>query len=234
MPRFDFICEECGEAASAHRPADQPPRFCSRKCQGLGFAGVSRKPSKYVITPEKHRRIERLYKSTPIKGAVAELAKKIGLPRWRVSRYAIAQGWIAVQKKEPNWNPEEIRIMKKNARLSPSGIGKRLKAHGYARSETAVILKRKRMRLAANLNGQAAHSLAECLGVESHFILRAIKLGKLNATRRGTDRTAVQGGDMWYITDSAIKDYIVNHMYEIDIRKVDKYWFVDLLTGRIE
>ena len=69
------------------------------------------------------------------------------------------------------------------------------------------------------------------IGVDDHCITRWIGLGYLQAKRRGTDRTPQQGGDIWYIKDRWVRDFVVDHVNEIDIRKVDKYWFVDLLAA---
>ena len=70
-----------------------------------------------------------------------------------------------------------------------------------------------------------------CLGVDDHFITRAIETKKLRAQRRGTHRTNRQGGDIYFIRDAWVRNYILNYINEIDIRKVDKYWFVDILTN---
>lgn len=40
-----------------------------------------------------------------------------------------------------------------------------------------------------------------------------------------------QGGDIYFIRDKWVRDFILAYIAEIDIRKVDKYWFVDLLAG---
>ncbi len=193
---------------------------------------ISTKPVKYPITPEAHIKIKNTYKTNTGSNQVNILADQLQLPRWKVSRYAIRQGWIAKQKKAPNWTDPEKKILERNAHLTPERIQLRLKMAGYRRSTTGIVLKRKRMRLLMNLRGYTARSLAECLGVDVHFVTRAIRHGKLKAKKRGTRRTAVQGGDMWWIMPGAIREYILDCLYEIDIRKVDKYWFVDLMVNR--
>lgn len=232
MPTFDYICEVCGHEGRGSRP-DKPPRFCSKGCMSRGMAGVSRKPAKYIITQEMHEQIKSVYKRDSGKGQVDALAERLNLPRWKVSRYAIQQGWIAKCKKEPNWSGKEVEILERNAHLVPEIIQRKLSNRGFRRSVTGIVLKRKRMRFAKNLEGSSACSVAECLGVDIHNVRNAIKAGKLKAKRRGTNRTPQQGGDSWFIRDSDIKNYIINWLSEIDIRKVDKYWFVDLLTAKL-
>jgi len=190
----------------------------------------STKPIKYFITPEAHELIKKVYQTSSGNGEVKALAKYLKLPRWKVSRYAIQQGWIARQKKEPPWSEDELTILERNAHLSPEVLQLRLKQRGYSRTTTGIVLKRKRLRLLSSLDGQSACSLAECLGVDVHVITRAINDGRLKAQRRGMARKAVQGGDIYYIRDKQVRDYIINNVHEIDIRKVDKLWFVDVLT----
>lgn len=232
MPTYEYECEVCERPGKEWRPEGSPPRFCSRKCRNEGMAGQVLKPVKYIITPEMHARIERVYKRDSGNGQVAALARTLNLPRWKVTRYAIQQGWIAKQKaKGPTWTEEEIEQLQKFARYAIPTIRRKMAEKGYKRSETAIVLKLRRMKMRQNLNGHSARDVARCLGVDDHFITRAIKGGRLKATRRGTARNERQGGDHWYILDQNIRKYILNHLYEIDIRKVDKYWFVDLLAN---
>ena len=229
MPTFDYVCEICGEKRRAWRKEGHPPRFCSSLCRQKGEYKRT-KPQKYIITDHIHKIIKKTYQKNTGNGEVKALAKRFSLPRWKISRYAIKQGWIAKQKKEPNWSKKELHILENAAHFCTAIIQKKLKAAGYRRSETAIVLKRKRMRFLSNLKGQSANMLSECFNVDIHFILKAIKQGRLRAQRRGTKRTAKQGGDFYFIKDKDIKTYIIENINEIDIRKVDKYWLVDILT----
>ncbi len=193
----------------------------------------SKRPVRYPITPEIHEAIVRVYQRDTGNGQVAALALRLNYPRWKITRYAIQAGLIAKQKKEPDWNEREINILGLNAHRCPEIIQRKLKARGFIRSVTGIVLKRKRMRLLRSLDGISARSLADCLGVDAHFITRAINAGRLKAEQRGTHRTEVQGGDIYYIKEKAIKEYILNWINEIDIRKVSKHWFVGLLSSKI-
>lgn len=232
MPTFDFACDVCGTPRRAYRHTNKPPRFCSKECMSIGMAGKSYRSTRWPITPELHQAIEKVYKTDSGNGQVAALADRLGYPRWKLTRYAITQGWIAKQKKEPDWSDRELLILQHAAHLSTTRIQLRLKAAGFVRTETGIVLKRRRMRYLKNLNGMSSRQAAECLGVDDHFITRAIKYGKLIADHRGTARTEIQGGDMWFIKEKHLRTYIIENLNEIDIRKVDKHWFVDLLiTG---
>lgn len=232
MPTYEYICEVCERPGKAWRAPDAtPPRFCCKAHMTKGMIGQPRKSAKYIITPEMHAQIEKVYKRDSGNGQVAALAEALRLPRWKVTRYAISQGWIAKQQKEPCWTEAETEQLQKFARYSPARIRIKMKERGYNRSETAIVLKLKRMNMRQNLGGHSARDVARCLGVDDHFVTNAIKGGRLRAIRRGTARTDRQGGDHWWILDQNIKIYILKHLYEIDIRKVDKYWFVDMLAN---
>lgn len=231
MPMYDYYCEVCGAERRAWRKEGSPPRFCNRQCKSKGMAGQPTKPTKYIVTPEMDAAIRRVYLNNTGDGEVRDLAKRLGLPRWKVTRHAINNGYVAKQKKEPDWTEKELQILKNAAHLSLRRIQLRLKSHGYHRTETGIFMKRKRMRYLKNLKGQSMRSLALCFGVDAHTIKIYIKNGLLTGKKRGTDRTEAQGGDMWFIKDRDIRDFVINNVAVVDFRKIDKYWLVDLLAG---
>lgn len=186
---------------------------------------------KYIITPEIHERIKLIYKRDTGNGQVQALARRIGMPASKLYRYASEQGWPPKQKKNPIWSKAELEILESNAHLSMNVIRRKLKSKGYHRTVVGIACKRKEMRLAKNLKGQSASKIGFCLGVDKRFVIRAIKAGQLKARRRGTERTPQQGGDEWFIREKHVREYIIENIHEIDIRKVDKYWFVDILVN---
>lgn len=231
MPYFDFTCETCGSDHRAWRPADSPPRFCCAECRNKSLSANRRsKPAKWIITAEKSEQIRKAYLGDTGNGQIGALSRRIGIPRWKISRYAITMGWTAKHRKEPIWSGEELRILERHAHRTPENIAKKLKKAGFSRTYAGIVIKRKRMRFLQNLKGQSAWSLAKCFGVDVHFILRAIRDGRLRAKRRGTARVEANGGDMWFIKDKWVRRYVLENVHEIDFRKVDKYWVVDLLT----
>lgn len=228
MPMFDYVCEVCGHEGRGWRQ-DKPPRFCCRACQRKGkFVSGKRK---YIITPEMHTVIRRVYQGDTGNGEIRDLAVRLGLPRWKLTRYAGEQGWINRSRREPEWTERELGILERSAHRCPAVIQRHLARIGVKRSETGIVLKRKRMRFLANLQGHSARDVAGCFGVDEHTVIRWVKLGYLDASRRGTARSEVQGGDMYWIKDEAIRDFVVSTVSEIDFRKVDKFWLVDLLAG---
>lgn len=231
MPMFDFDCEVCGAHRRVWRRADEPPKYCCRDCMYRGRIGRSTKPAKYLVTPEMAWKIRKVYQTATGNGEVRQLAAELGLPYWKVRRYAAEQGWVPTIHKEPDWTPAELRLLEANAYRSPERIKQTLKKAGFRRSLTGIILKRKRMRLLQNLGGQSATGLAGCFGVNPSTIIYWIDRGWLKAMRRGTQRLPQQGGDIWFITDKVVRQFILAYPEVVDLRKVDKLWFTDLLAG---
>jgi len=129
MPTFDYACEVCGRAGRDWR-VDKPPRFCSRACHSKGVAGRSLKPGRFPIGKDLHVAIRLVYQTMTGNGEVRELAKRVGYPGWKITRYARGQGWIARQTRGPDWSDEETAILERVAYLSPERIQARLKTAG--------------------------------------------------------------------------------------------------------
>lgn len=133
--------------------------------------------------------------------------------------------------KERAWSEAEIRILEKYGHLAPSGIQRKLSAGGFARSVAAIQVKIHRDRIKRNLEGYSACQLADALGVDVKKILRWIQQGGLKAERRGTRRLPQQGGDTWWITDKSVRRFVLQCPGEIDLARVEKIWFLNLVTS---
>lgn len=172
------------------------------------------------------------------RGEINALAARLGRPRWWITKRASWLGFVSPRLKQPDWTDDEIEIMMRSAHRHPKTIQAHLKRAGYARSETAITVKLKRqggVRLARLTNGRyTATSLAQVMGVDNHCVLQWIAKQWLAARRRSTARTEQQGGDPWEITEPAVRRFIIENTHAVDIRKCDKFWLVDLLTGKTQ
>ncbi len=160
--------------------------------------------------------------------AIRNLAERIGWPRWSVNRRASEMG--IAQTKELPWSEREVVILERWGHLTDHGIQTKLAKSGFHRSLTAVHLKVKRLRIKRNLDGYSAHSLSQAFGVDGHVVTKWIARGMLKAERRGTARTGQQNGDTYWITNADVKQFIAGYPNEIDLAKVEKFWFLDLVT----
>jgi hypothetical protein len=198
---------------------------------GLTRTGQPEKRRHWATTEEIDRAITNCYQKNIAKGAVADLAKEIGRPRWWVSKRAAVLGLKTPRFKELPWKDKEKDLLREHAHRNPDRIVRIFKRRGFVRSTTAIVVMRKRMQLSAvDDNRYTACLLAREFGVDAKTVLGWINKGWLKATRRGTGRVENQGGDMWWIKRRDIRSFVVENAAHIDLRKVDKVWFIDLLA----
>jgi len=164
--------------------------------------------------------------------AIKRCAASLGWPRQAVIKRAAELGLARV--KESDWDLAEIALLKEWRHVGALAMQVKLRAEGYHRTKTAIVIKRRRMGLVGIGDGYSATSLSKLLGIDAHAVQRWIDGGLLRAVRRETERTKGQGGDSQYIAHADVVEFLFAYPEEIDLRKVDKWWFLDLATdGRI-
>jgi hypothetical protein len=182
---------------------------------------------KWFWTEAMDALLRRMYDPS-VKGRPQEIAYRLRMPRWAVNRRAIALG-LSRPKDRPWTSQEEAYLEGNFHHVSVKALARKL-----GRSPTAIKLKAKRLGLRKYGEGYTACSLAEALGVDPHWVLARIRSGKLRASHRHTERTPEQGGDSWLITDEALLEFLREHPYDIDLRKVDSLWFMDLISPYLQ
>ena len=187
--------------------------------------------AKYLFTPEMDNEIRHTYAiNTDNSPRLINLAKKLNMPRWALYQRALKIGAVTSSQQKKKWTDQEITILKKNAHYAPLTIRKRLERAGFQRSLASIVLKRKRMRLFSNLEGMSACLCAEFLGVDLHWVLKHIKSGFLKGEVIRYDR---EGKVNYYVREKDIRKFIINHPELIDLRKVEKYYFIELLANGV-
>ena len=158
---------------------------------------------------------------------IDDLAARLCVPRHRIKYWASSLG--LTRKKEPCWTDGEERYLETHLhRQSLKDI-----ADSLGRSKVAVRLKAKRIGVNKTQEGYTMRGICLALGCDHHNIEKWMANGWLKGMRRGSERTSVQGGDMWLFLDSDIRDFVRAHPLEIDQRRMDWLWMVDLLSGGI-
>jgi hypothetical protein len=190
---------------------------------------------KYEFTPLIDDLIRLAYRQYRVYGnrqAISHCARKVEIPSWKIRRRALDLG--LTRTKEPLWSDAEVAQLEQWGHLTDAVIQRKLKAAGFNRSIAGIHLKLRRLRIRQNLDGYSAHSLSKAFGVDSHKVVLWIRRKMLRATRRGTDRTGAQGGDSYWITHNAVREFVYRYPDEIDLSRVEKLWFLDLVSaGRI-
>lgn len=202
--------------------------------RGTSQTESARKPKrrKYVFTDQIDQLVREVYLNRgrdQSRFSTRGLAKKVGIPHWALKKRAQELG--LARTKELPWSEPELEILARHAWLSLERIRLKLKAAGYARTATAIQLKLKRMRFKHDASFYSAKGLADALGIDPHAVVRWIRQGHLKASARGTARTEQQNGDTYVIHEKDVRRFILQHPSDIDLRKVDQLWFLDLITN---
>lgn len=172
---------------------------------------------KHPLTDQARRILRDTYDSRT--ETIDQLVVTLQVPRHTVKRWARQLG--LARTKPRRWTPEEDAYLDQN--LSRRSV-ERMALH-LRRTVTAVALRAKRLRITKSDEGYTSESLALALGVDGHKVRRWIAGGVLRATRRHTRRE----NDTYYISDNAVRDFVVDYPGEINLRMVDSLWFIDLL-----
>ncbi len=125
-----------------------------------------------------------------------------------------------------SWSEEETSILGRNGYLNLEQIQYRLKLYGYERSLPAIEQKRKRARCGVRPEN-SLRGIADGMGVHIQTVNKWIKDGRLKTKRVPDQRVA---GFRHFIKEKSIRDFILKNVDQIDLGKVDKWWFIDILA----
>lgn len=166
------------------------------------------------------------------KGECNAFADAQGVPRWWATKRAIKLGLVIPHKKEPPWTAAEDALLKRAPVHDLDKAAKFFREHGFSRSPTAINVrcKRKDVSRRAARPTLSATAAGRILGVDIKGVTAEILRGDLKASKRADNRLPQQGGSAWDINRSDLRAYIVEHLERIDLRKVEKFEFVAILT----
>lgn len=202
---------------------------------GIKFNGTSKDRVKIEVPDNIDDRIRKEWSEIDPKkrGAVAELADQLGVPRWWLSARARNLGLTVARVRQPNWTAAEDTLLKDVPLHDPKRCAQIFREHGYNRSATGIVVRATRLNLSrrATRDTLSASAAGKILGIDSKSIAAVCISGDLTAGRRGSKRLPQQGGDAWAIKPADLRQYIIDYIERIDIRKVDKVAFVDLLVA---
>ncbi len=171
--------------------------------------------------------IARLYQTKPERGSVKAFCQRHGVDRHRVRLRALLMGVAHTTRKEPPWSQAELDLLEKHHWKVPTSVAAIFRQQGYRRTAASIANKRLRAGLrVTDGDDYSASALATLMGVDTKTVTRWIAKGWLEATLKGTARTA----DVHQVTRRAVCLFIRDSVSVVDIRKADKYWLVDLLT----
>jgi hypothetical protein len=205
-------------------PCGRPPMHNGR-CRG---------PKRlYENTPETDNLIREAYEKLRKYGnrrALPTLGAKLRWPKHIINKRGRELG-LARTKEKP-WSSEEKALLEKWAHLSLKRISLKLRRSGFSRSETGIKLKLTRMLLTKDTLGYYSPTkIALAMGIDGHKVMGWIRRGWLRAERKGSTRTAQQGGDIYLVRTQELTRFLLNHPDEYELGPVEKFWFLDAISG---
>jgi len=193
---------------------------------GIHAGGI---PQQHVLTDQGRRMILLEYDGTT--EVIDRLTARLQVPRHVVKRWGAQLG--LARRKEPNWtdaDEEYVRthLYKESLRTMATHLG---------RTQTAVKLKAKRLRVNKTSEGYTQQSLCQGLGCDHKKVARWVRDGLLKGARRGSERVPTErapiNGDIWLFEEKDIRDFLLAYPLEIDQRRMDWLWVVGILSNGI-
>lgn len=165
------------------------------------------------------------------RGAINAIADKLHLPRWWVTTRAIKLGLTMPHKKEPPWTAAEEALLHKVPLHDLERSARMFREHGFQRSPSAIKVKATRLDISRRFReGFSAGQAAAVVGFDGKIMATYCIEGACRATRRADNRLPQQGGARWVITREDLRSFVLEHLGRIDLRKVDKLAFVQLIA----
>jgi len=229
-----YFTSRGAEACEAHLPG-RPRGSIYQHANKLGLTRPRRGAGPRIARPadiDERIRHEWALLDGKKRGEVGALAERLGVPRWWLSTRAKRLRLTVPHRKEPDWTAAEIALMSKVPLHDLRRCAEIFRQHGYARTATAIAVKATRLALSrAFRDALSACAAAKVLGVDTKTVIREILMGDLAAEKRPTARLPQQGGDPWAITPAALRRYILDHADRVDLRKVEKFAFLQIVAG---
>lgn len=232
-----YFSEGGAAACLARLPAHRTSSGVYGQAKKLGVK-ASRAPTgrrRYIVSPDLDEKIREGWRAMDAgrKGAVAELAKQLQVPRWWLTKRMTFLGLTIRHKKEPRWTAAEDALIREVPLHQPDKAAKIFREHGFQRSPTAIIVRAKRLALSRRASRQelSATRAAAILGVDAKYVTGRILTGELPARKRDDRRLAQQGGSSWDIKPADLRRWIIDNIDVVDLRKVDKVPFIALISG---
>lgn len=225
-------CQHNGPALCAEMLPHRGIRAIYAKANDLrlGAPNSTTQPGKrfarrYTTTPEIDQRIRDGYARMRQRGDMGRLAHEVARPAWWVSKRAVTLGLTRERIQAAEWSRAEVSIIHEWATCVLPTIRLKLKAAGFTRSETAIAVKLKRLRVdCSDPDVWTATELAGLLGVNGKTVADWVH-------RRGLVARVASGGPSgtFRIRRAALLAWLKAHHGHVDLRRVDQSWFWGLV-----
>lgn len=185
-----------------------------------------RRRAPYESTDALDAEITRIYREGIKRGQMQRFAEQHRRPAWWIKIRAAKLGVSTPRVRPLDWSKEELDIVEANAHRCSATIARRLRSAGYQRTIVAIsVIISRRQFDRTDPNRWSANHLATLFGVDPSVVRRWIERHALPAKR------APGIGTAQIIERAQLKRWLADKAQLIDLRRVDKYWFFDLVFG---
>lgn len=197
------------------------------RCQLHGTTG-KRFARRYPQRDDIDMQIREGYIAATRKGDIMALAARIGRPAWWVQKRAATLGCTRTNRTRVDvWRREELDVLETWSTCTIKVIRDKLRAAGFQRTETAIGVKLKRLKIDRHdPDAWPAPELASMLGVNPATVADWIARRGLPATRE----TWGPNG-RFIVRRKQFRAWLTSHSRYVDLRRVDQTWFMDLAFG---
>ena len=194
-----------------------PTKLVGGLCPSCRMKAI-RGPAKYQWTTDMDDQLRQIYRRSSRKRRLlsielTKLCSAFRLPRTAVANRARTLGLNIIRPFKPWSDEEKLALRKLVGLMSVNAIAKRL-----ARSPYSIKSQLFQMELTAQLtDGYTVHQLQLLLGVPNRTIqmwltTKALKMDKER------------------ITESSVRDFVKNNLYEFSFKRVDEAWLKSVLS----
>lgn len=181
------------------------------------------RPQKYFLDERGRRLIQDYYDGSGER--TEDLARWLKVPVGTIRKWSQQLG--VARQRDPRWTEEEIAYLEKNLlKMSFEEIAWKL-----GRTVTAVRTKANRLSLyRMDVNGYTLKDLMLGLGIRDHNkVDKWIERGWIKGKKLPTSDHAAH--QPWCFSPAQIREFVLAHPEEIDLRRVEKIWFIDIIAG---
>lgn len=205
------------------------PAAIQARSAGIRRSWATRR--KYHHTDASDSAIREAYRKWRLYGnkkSIQAAADQLHWPKWVLTHRAIELG-LSRAREQP-WSAAEEEILETWGWMDLAHIRARLKKAGYERTATGIKVKMVRLKLRKSaFDGWSERALAEFLGVDEHKILVWRKNRWLRPHKTGIKVAGTS--EKLFFTRAMVRTFILHHPDEIDLARVEKFTFLDLISG---
>jgi hypothetical protein len=184
----------------------------------------------FILNDNEKEIIRKHYDSSP--GCIKKVNELLGgnYPAWFLHKQA--KKLSCTRKHDARlWTAEEEEILEN---IYPSANRELIQSNLPDRRWGQIKRKIHRLKLTKRDSGLTKQDILDILGHKHRYLLdKWIQKGWLHTGLKRTERTFKSHGDMYHIEPKHFRNFLIKHYSQIDFTAVDKFLFVQYVSGNM-